>query len=552
MNNLNLRQITVWFLSLALSSSVFAQPASKELQQKTIEAIKKVYPASVRLWGFDVTKNERNSAQFSGVVVTKDGVILTAAHTVSPGQTYKVFFPDGRTAMAKALGRIDLAESRGIPDVGMLQLMENGPFPFAELGNSSNLIQTAPCISISYPEKLNQELPTIRFGQIVDPKNQYGFIQSSCKMEPGDSGGPLFDIDGKVIGIHSAIDVSETMNFEVPIDVFRKYWTALHEEKNYAVYPAADSLTVNAGAIASPSLSRSFLKHSKLANNVVLVQSMVDDKKTTAEATLLNFKDARGKKSQWMIGKSSLLTGSLTMVNSKGSKIEVVYRDPENDLVLLKSVEKQQGGFKIEAGQSVIPNIGTFVTSLFHDGKQEHSIVGGTNITLPKSSSIPYLGIAVLYKSTPATVSVIKPGTPAARAGIKAGDSILSINGIILHQASDFTPTLAKFWAGEQVQVVWRSAGKQHEQQIPLIDRAFVPSNHPVDKFAGGNSTRRDGFPAVFVHDAIILPTQCGAPIVDIHGNLLGITIARYSRAVALGLPTPVIISFLEKATSIR
>lgn len=552
MNNWNLGQIIMFFLILALSSSVFAQPASKELQQKTLEVIKKVYPASVRLWGFDVAKNERNSAQFSGVVVTKDGVILTAAHTVSPGQTYKVFFPDGRTAIAKALGRIDLADNRGIPDVGMLQLMENGPYPFAELGNSSSLIQAAPCISISYPEKLNQALPTIRFGQIVDPKNQYGFIQSSCKMEPGDSGGPLFDIDGKVIGIHSAIDISENMNFEVPIDVFRKYWTALHEEKNYSVYPVADSLSVSQGTTTKISSTKPLPKTSKLTNNVLLVQALLNDKKINAEVTLINFQDKKGKTTQWMIGKSSLLSDSLTLVGDQKSKVEVVSRDLQNDLVLLRTVTKLKGGFKIEPGKFKPASIGTFVTSLFHDGKYESSVIGGTDIALPKSTSIPYLGIAVLFKSKPATVSVIKPGSPAAVAGIKVGDSILSINGIALHQASDFTPTLAKFWAGEQVQVVWTSAGKQHQQKIPLIDRPFVPSGHPVDRFAGGSSARHDGFDSVFVHDAIILPAQCGTPIVDSNGNLIGITIARYSRAVSLGLSTSAILSFLEKAISIR
>jgi serine protease Do len=542
-------KLLLLFLIVIPSSAVLAQSASGNLQLAVQQAIKKAYPASVRLWGFDVEKNERNSGQFSGVVVSKNGLILTAAHTVAPGRTYKVFFTDGHSYIAKALGRIDLANSPGIPDVGMLQIIENGSFPFAELGYSSILKSTSPCISISYPEKLNQVLPTIRFGQVVEPKNQYGFIQSSCKMEPGDSGGPLFDIDGKVIGIHSAIDVAENMNFEIPIDVYRKYWTALHEEKNYTVYPTADSLTTGATneqkyfpAVALPAKIEALTRSTRLLRSG----------KSEVAVTLINFKDAKGKKSQWMVGKSSLLGDSLQLVGEEQTGIEVIARSPQNDLVLLKAGKMLKGGYQVSADQLKTAEMGTFVTSLFHDGKYERSIIGGTAISLPKSSSIPYLGISVLFKSKPAMVSVVKPGSPAALAGIKTDDLILAINGIALQQASDFTPTMEKFWAGEQMQVTWSSAGKQQQQTIQSIARPFVPSNHPVDRFAGGSSARRDGFDQVFVHDAVILPTQCGAPIVDAAGNLIGITIARYSRAVALGLPTSVILDFIEKAIHVR
>lgn len=73
--------------------------------------------------------------------------------------------------------------------------------------------------------------------------NQYGFLQSTCLMEPGDSGGPLFDANGNVVGIHSAIDVSEKENFEVPVDLYRTYWSALQQPRTYGEYPVQkDSL----------------------------------------------------------------------------------------------------------------------------------------------------------------------------------------------------------------------------------------------------------------------------------------------------------------------
>ena len=54
-------------------------------------------------------------------------------------------------------------------------------------------------------------------------------IQSTAKIEPGDSGGALIDLDGKVIGIHSNIRQSESENYDVPIDTYREFWDQLQE-----------------------------------------------------------------------------------------------------------------------------------------------------------------------------------------------------------------------------------------------------------------------------------------------------------------------------------
>ncbi|RYE42477.1 MAG: serine protease, partial [Sphingobacteriales bacterium] len=145
---------------LALHSNSFAQKKhAKQFEDIIAQAIKKSYPASVRMWSFDVKQGQRTGNQFSGVVVTADGFILTAAHTITPGWNYKVFFPDGKECTAVALGRIDLSKTPGIPDVGMMKIIDKGVWPFAEMGYSNSLVEGEPCLSISYPESLNQTLP---------------------------------------------------------------------------------------------------------------------------------------------------------------------------------------------------------------------------------------------------------------------------------------------------------------------------------------------------------------------------------------------------------
>jgi serine protease Do len=90
-----------------LLSLTYAQPVNVKKLEETIRgAIQKAYPASVRIYGYDTVLKQQMSAQFSGVVVSKAGDILTAAHVTVPGKTYKVTFPDGREGIAIALGKI--------------------------------------------------------------------------------------------------------------------------------------------------------------------------------------------------------------------------------------------------------------------------------------------------------------------------------------------------------------------------------------------------------------------------------------------------------------
>ena len=76
--------------------------------------------------------------------------------------------------------------------------------------------------------------PVVRLGKvlaIVDRRNgrQTGdyYIQTDCPLIMGDSGGPVFDLDGKVIGINSKIGIATTSNIHVPVDSFVDTWDRL-------------------------------------------------------------------------------------------------------------------------------------------------------------------------------------------------------------------------------------------------------------------------------------------------------------------------------------
>lgn len=196
-------------LAALLASSLAGSAASEledlqQLETRLIQTAERVRPAVVRVGGG------------SGVVVNKDGLILTAGHVVpKAGRALTVRFLDGRTAKAKSLGA-DLGR-----DCGMVRIEEPGDWPHVGVSDAQPEIGQW-VFALGHPSgfQIKRGAP-LRFGQVLRIR---GYIMTDCTITGGDSGGPLFDMDGKVIGIHSSISDSITRNNHVPIKPFRDGW----------------------------------------------------------------------------------------------------------------------------------------------------------------------------------------------------------------------------------------------------------------------------------------------------------------------------------------
>ncbi len=228
------RWTIIWLIGLGMCcSEVHSDELDVDrLQAKIFGVVEKVMPAVVAI-------NDRGVI-FSGVVVSKEGHVLSAGHAVRPDRSYTVILSDGRRFRAKGLGintRVDMA---------MLKIQTSEDLPYAEMGYSSYVVTDQPCVGISHPGLFDSNRgAVVRFGHILSPvTSNEGMIKSTAKMEPGDSGGPLVDLDGKVIGIHSNIRRDEEANYDVPIDSFRKFWDELKEPERFYVngYPSLPRL----------------------------------------------------------------------------------------------------------------------------------------------------------------------------------------------------------------------------------------------------------------------------------------------------------------------
>ena len=559
-----LRYLIVMSAICWLNGAYARQQGLTQLEKGTRSVIEKVYQACVRVYGYDSVRNLQNSAQFSAVVVSADGYMLTVAHAVMPGYYYKVSFPGGRQAYAVALGRIVTDQATTRPDVAMMKLIGDGPWPFAEPGWSYPLQKGQPCISISYPETLALLQPTIRTGFINNPMTQWGFVGSSCLMEPGDSGGPLFDYLGRVIALHSRVDAEISQSYEVPVDLYRKYWPALQRSVNYQTLPAdstgigQDTNIAKTTAFALPEQIEEEAKNAvkSLVNSVVYIGAVGTGNEWKTVATLISTNGLkiaqRYRNGTFIIAKSSLTADRpVLQPGSADVPLEIIARDTVNDLALLFTSRPLANGLDISLtpGSPVLTQTGSLLVTPLPSGLFKTGVLSSTAFTLPRRFSSGYLGVSIGFNNNKTNVTRIARSSPAETC-LKTGDEIISFNNRPVNSAKDYSELMQATWPGDQLDITIKRGDSVLMIPVRLAARPLLSSpNNQIEKYAGGPSVRRDGFTDVFAYDGKIHPDECGSPVFDTHGTFYGINIARFSRTANLAVTAEYIKRFIEQAS---
>jgi len=163
----------------------------------------------------------------SGVIISKDGYVLTAGHVVGrPDQQVTFILHDGRRLRGKTLGAHRGMHAGLMKDAGLMKIANQEDLPYAEMGQSRTLKQGQWCLALGHPGGYQAgRAPPLRLGRILLLNNE--MLVSDCTLVGGDSGGPLFDAEGKVIGIHSRIGEAIQANLHKPVDAFREHWQRL-------------------------------------------------------------------------------------------------------------------------------------------------------------------------------------------------------------------------------------------------------------------------------------------------------------------------------------
>ncbi len=159
----------------------------------------------------------------SGVIVSPDGYVLTNNHVVERGARFRVGLLDGRELLAKVVGTDPSS------DLAVLKLDAKERLPFAVTGRSDGLLIGVTVIAIGNPFGLSH---TVTTGVVsathrnfnAGDRTLFDFIQTDASINPGNSGGALLDIEGRLVGVNTAIlgDRNAGIGFAIPIDRARR------------------------------------------------------------------------------------------------------------------------------------------------------------------------------------------------------------------------------------------------------------------------------------------------------------------------------------------
>ena len=189
-----------------------------------IKAVEKVRPAVV-----NITTQGRVQTFFgvfpqegagSGVIVRRDGLILTNFHVIQGAQEITVTLLTGKKLPGRVVG------SDRFTDMAVIKVESDRPLPVAELGTSNNLKVGQLAIAIGNPFGLGSSV-TVGVLSALNRSIQIGpdfvvdnLIQTDAAINPGNSGGALVDSAGRLIGINTAIvREAQGIGFAIPVDI---------------------------------------------------------------------------------------------------------------------------------------------------------------------------------------------------------------------------------------------------------------------------------------------------------------------------------------------
>jgi serine protease Do len=259
----------------------------------------------------------------------------------------------------------------------------------------------------------------------------------------------------------------------------------------------------------------------------------------------------------FILTKASDLSGKIT-VKLKGGRIYdaqfVGHNDPF-DLAMLKI--DASGLTPVVWSESKVAPVGNFVASVGMDtdpiavgvvSVSSRNVPKGQDPKSPNPNS-GYLGVGLADATPGAKVAQVQPNTPADKAKLKVNDIIVGVGEKDIRDSEHLIKTLGKFKPGESVQLRLRRGDEEIELKVTLGKRP--PDRADFQNNMGSKlSNRRYGIPVIIQHDSVVLPEDCGGPLVDLDGHVLGINISRAGRVETHAIPSEALQPLLQDLMS--
>src|SRR5262245_57948015 len=377
-------------------------------------------------------------ASGSGVIVDAKGFILTNNHVVENAGDVEVRLSDDRKFKASIVGRDPKT------DLAVLKVDTGGAaLPVAELGDSDKLRIGQWAIAIGNPFGLDR---TVTVGIIsatgrtrVGVATYEAFIQTDASINPGNSGGPLLNIEGKVIGINTAmVSSGQGIGFSIPINMARDIMTQLISKGRVVrgwLGIAIQELT--------PELADGFGVKS---DSGVLVADVM--KESPADAGGLKAGDIIVEFDGAPIKNVTELQKRVAWVEPGRPTPLSVIRDKAPTRLTIKIGE--QPGDEVIAATPAEGTLGLTVEPLTPEAAQRYKLSAQAGVI----------------------VSDVAPGSSGEQAGIRSGDAILEINRQPVRDVLTFKQIIASVKPGEVVPVYIQRGGGRNEYVVLSVPEA--------------------------------------------------------------------------------
>jgi serine protease Do len=385
----------------------------------------------------------RQQSLGSGVIISKDGFVLTNAHVVQGATEVHVALADKREMKAKIVG----ADPK--TDIALIRIDEKD-LPVAAFGDSSKVRVGQFALAFGDPLGVG---PTVTSGIIsatgrgnIGIVDYEDFIQTDAAINPGNSGGPLVNVEGELIGINTAIATSggsrgnQGIGFAVPSNLAREVVRQLREHgrviRGWLGVAVQDVTPAMATALALP----------KAGGAIV---SDVQEGSPAAKAGLL-----RGDVIVELDGKPVADSRSLRMATAEtapGAKVK---------LGVLRKKEKVE----------ISATLGEMPTDEKGPGKGPHEAAGSIGMAVVPLTPDLARRLDMPEGATGAIVRNVAPGSRAAEAGIRPGDVIQEIDRQNVQSPNDVKRALADT-KRPHVLLVWRD-GTTRFVPIPAEEKS--------------------------------------------------------------------------------
>ncbi|WP_164101690.1 PDZ domain-containing protein [Candidatus Laterigemmans baculatus] len=215
----------------------------------------------------------------------------------------------------------------------------------------------------------------------------------------------------------------------------------------------------------------------------------------------------------------------------------------EADLALLQADAE---GLETASFSTVEPEVGSFLISVGRGGRP----IGLGVVSVRPRAIHAYGRLGVRLENDEqgnARVDVVVPASGAHDAGIQPGDQILAVDGREADGRDEVIQALRDRFPGENVHLTISREGDKVELDAQIREFSLMLESENDSRLNGPRSNRLSGFESVLQHDTVLDPDQCGGPILDSAGKVIGVNIARAGRVVSYALPAALVVPLVEE-----